>query len=128
MAEKVVVIMPGAAPEIREYDKLTYPVVRQVIDGSLEYTAVPERPGVYIVSDEEFLLKTDMAFNRRYNGYPFLGPMMFVSVDNQGETIGLKAEDIVWVLSSFGPIPSAEDAPSEEEIRNIFGGMSFGFF
>ena len=99
---KVVICNPPLKdPEIAFIDN-TYETAQSIVNGYPERVRVIPDLRVWLVCDEEFLLKADgmekIEPNRIIMGYPYYGPIYFVGFTSEGDYRGLTAEEVKVIL------------------------------
>jgi hypothetical protein len=107
---RVVIKHPGieplimvVSPSVENPDTIGLESLQNLVGGLIEYVEINSDLKIdCVINEEGKIIGLDPNF--RYGYDTIVGTAVFVSSDNEGNTIGLNDEQTKWVFESFGMV------------------------
>lgn len=110
---RVVIKHPGieplimvVSPSVENPDTIGLESLQNLVGGLIEYVEINSDLKIdCVINEEGKIIGLDPNFQYGYDTYDtIVGTAVFVSSDNEGNTIGLNDEQTKWVFESFGTV------------------------
>lgn len=95
---KAILLNPGANPQtvdLPDDDQLD--ALQALVGGNIEYIALPDYDGLGLYCNDEGLLQ-GLTPSLQVGWHTICGPAVFVSLDDEGNVLGLADEDVADIV------------------------------